>query len=276
MADQDDRMPDLPLAKIQEDRIGQRDGAERELLALVDVVLDDDAEGGPIDALAGVDRLDRQLRREQDQPRRQHQQRAGRRGTRRRPTCRAATAQSDRAAPAAPGSFANWLAAWSRARPRRRRPQHADDRQQEQQDRQPADRPLQRRAECATGRSVAHERDQPYHARKSPTADVDHGNDAASRTADQHRHCGCGGRIGTRPTARPPASRRSIAAVRRFSRRHWSRPLACRRSCLALAGALDQRRRAVALAGYRPGPPRRHSPRRPRGRRPARGCSRRP
>ena len=56
----------------RDDRIGQRDRAQREFLALVDVVLDEDAARSPL-ARACSERLGSIS----DQPRHQHQQRAG-------------------------------------------------------------------------------------------------------------------------------------------------------------------------------------------------------
>ena len=41
--DQQQRLPDLPVPQQRDDGIGQRHRAQREFLALVDVVLDEDA-----------------------------------------------------------------------------------------------------------------------------------------------------------------------------------------------------------------------------------------
>ncbi len=95
--DKHQRLPDPVCLQQADDRIGQRHRTQRELLALVDVVLDEDA-ASPRLAGGFSERLGSIMRRSTTSPS------AGRKtpGMRRRPTSRATTVRNDRTVRAAP------------------------------------------------------------------------------------------------------------------------------------------------------------------------------
>ncbi len=129
------------LAQQHHDRIGERDRAECELLALVDVVLDEDAALGRIG-------LERKIGIEGDQPRHHRQQRAGhQKGDEHPVPARRALEmiEQDRQHEQLDGRIDRIEA---RA-PGRIRPQRPDQRENDQRDRRRTDRTLQRLQEGA-------------------------------------------------------------------------------------------------------------------------------
>ena len=127
IARQQQRLRDPLCPQQRDDRVGQRDRAQREFLALGDVVLDEDAAC----SRRLVGRLQRKTGMEKRLSRTSPSAACRRRGTRRTPTCRASSARNDRTGPGAPGASRRTHGIEPRA-PGRVRPQGSDQRQNEQ------------------------------------------------------------------------------------------------------------------------------------------------